>query len=90
MSCAIFNDKFQLFMEESNIIMRMSMSSRKVPGSFRQYYGGAMQNPDLKRVELAAMLRDAEREQHNKGSRSKFKSYISANQIECANSNATS
>ncbi len=90
MSCSIFNDKFQLFMEESNVIMRMSMSSHKIPKSFRQYYGGAMQNPDLKRVELAAMLRDAEREQHSNNSRSKFKSYVSVNQSEYANSNATS
>ena len=76
-----------MFMEQSNVIMRMSLSSQKVPNSFRQYYGGAMQNPDLKRVELAAMLRDAEREQNSKSSCSKFKSYISANQHECANSN---
>lgn len=87
MSCAIFNDKFQLFMEESSVIMRMSLSSRKIPNSFRQYYGGAMQNPDLKRVELAAMLRDAEREQTGKNSSNKFKSYLSANRMACANCN---
>ena len=87
MSCSIFNDKFQMFMEKSDVIMRMSLSSQKVPSSFRQYYGGAMQNPDIKRVELAAMLRDAEREQHGKNSRSKFKSYVSSHQFECANSN---
>lgn len=87
MSCAIFNDKFQLFMEESNVIMRMSLSSHKIPKSFRQYYGGAMQNPDLKRVELAAMLRDAEREQIGRNTQNKFKSYLSASRMACANSN---
>lgn len=79
MSCSIFHDNFQMFMQNSDIIMRMNLSNRKVPKSFRQYYGGALQNPDLKRVELAAMLRDAEREQLGRtGSRS-FKTSTAAN-----------
>lgn len=82
MNCSIFNDKFQLFMEETDTILRMSLSSRKVPTSFRQYYGGAMQNPDLKRVELAAMLRDAEREQGSRKNRKNRKALVAANQSE--------
>jgi len=82
MSCSIFHEKFQMFMRDSNIIMRMSLSNRKVPKSFRQYYGGAMQNPDLKRVELAAMLRDAEREQGGKLGRRTFQTSTAANSNE--------
>lgn len=86
MSCSIYHDNFQIFMEEKETKLRMNLAGKGTEGNFRNYYGTAMQNPDLKRVELATMLRDAERVQSTK-SRKKFEQSMAAYVVQSANCN---
>ena len=88
MSCSIMDKKFQLLLEDTKTNFNLSLGGDAGDG-YLDSFRGALQRPDLSRVQIAALLRKAAKKQRSiKSQEVYWKNFMTRYVTQNANTNA--